>query len=103
MAYKHKIKNIQEILLNSFNNSEIKYKFIVSLICRDWPDIIGEPLCKFTRPAYIYNNILHVACMHGGIIQTLNFRSDEIYQKLLEHDYHYKIEGIKFIPESKAH
>lgn len=90
------------MLANSFGNSELKYKFIVSCIRHDWSDIIGQPLCCFTYPAYIYNNILHVACTHGGIIQTLNFRSSEIYQRLLMYDYHYDIKNIKFIPDSKT-
>ena len=100
MAYKKKIKSIQDILVNSFDNEKIKYNFIVSLICRDWPDIIGSPLCSFTRPAYIYKNVLQIACSHNGMIQTLNFRSNEIFEKLQQHDYHCKIEGIKFIPDT---
>jgi hypothetical protein len=107
-VYKQKIKNIQDMIIVSLgsldnNSQKFKYKFIISLICRDWPDIIGDPLCRFTRPAYIYDNILHVACVHGGIIQTLNFQSSEIYQRIQMYDYHCNIKGIKFIPESKTH
>ena len=106
--FKKKIETIQDMLFNSLGSldvtsQKIKFNFIISLICRDWPDIIGQPLCNFTRPAYIYENILHVACMHGGIIQTLNFQSSEVYKRLQQYDYHYNIKGVKFIPDSKAH
>ena len=105
MAFKNKIKTIQDVLLrdvlvDDFHNLELRYRFIISLICRDWPDIIGSPLCSFTRPIFISKNILHIACSHNGIIQTLNFRSNEIFERLQQYDYKCKIEGVKFIPNT---
>ena len=58
MAFNKKIVSIQQVLLNSFGNSQCKYGFLISLLNKDWPEIIGQPLCNFTKPVFIKENMI---------------------------------------------
>jgi hypothetical protein len=102
MAFQKKISSIQDRLLDCFGmeNPNFKFLFLLNLLTKDWQEIIGNPLCNFTRPGFIKNKILYVNCKHNGIIQTLNFKADEILKIINDKKYGYVFNGIKFVPYS---
>lgn len=91
------ITSIKDILPNSIYNNEYKYTFIMSLIKKNWDEIIGIKLKDYTKPLYIKNKVLYIGCKHTGIIQSLINYNKEIISKLKEKIKEININEIKFV------
>ncbi len=106
MAFQKKITTIKNRILDCFGLEypNFKFLFLLNLLSKDWSEIIGHPLCDFTKPGYINiknkNKILYVYCKHNGMIQTLGFESEKILNMINDRQYGYIFDEIKFVPYS---
>lgn len=80
----YNISDSKKIIDNLMNNLDLSDKFQIVKIKKDWENIIGEKMFKFTYPEKIYKNILYVKCTHSGWINSLNFNKSNILKKINE-------------------
>lgn len=88
-------KNNKNLIVNILRQFNLNFDFDISLLKKNWTDIVGENLANYTSPMKIYKNVLLVNCIHQGLIQTLQYHKDSI-QKKIQELYPNKVKDIKF-------
>ena len=95
MAKSNNFTGIKNILDNILKNEKYMPNLKIVKLKRDWNNIVGKQLSKYTQPKKIYQSVLVVDCNHSGWINTLQFYKDDILNKIRE--YYPDDMGIKDI------
>lgn len=84
---------ISKLIKDPYTGNLIK----VELLRKNWSLIIGEKMCKYTKPEKIYNSTLYVICIHQGWINTLQFYKSKILDNIKEmFENEMIIDNVKF-------
>jgi len=94
------MQHIKKILTKRIQQSGLAKNVETALVIQEFEklikDIFGSQVIKKIKPLYIKNKVLKVACLSSVIVQEINFKKDELIEKINKKFKQEVLKDIKF-------
>jgi len=92
------IKNLlSKRIKQSGFSQQVKTSLIIESFEKVIKEIFGSKIVKRIKPLYIKDGILNVACLSSVVVQEINFKKNEIINKIRLKLGEETIKDIKFV------